>query len=36
MTVTYTEDAVRNTSAETDSFVPRYARAKRAKKGVRT
>jgi hypothetical protein len=36
MTVTYTEDAIRNTSAEAETFVPRYARAKRARKGVRT
>lgn len=36
MTVTYTDDAIRNTSVEADTFVPRYARARRAKKGVRT
>lgn len=36
MTVTYTENAIRNTSVEADNFVPRYARARRANKGVRT
>ena len=36
MTVTYTDRAIRNTSVEADNFVPRYARARRAKKGVRT
>lgn len=36
MTVTYTDDRMRNTSATADTFVPRYARAKRARKGVRT
>ena len=36
MTVTYTDDTIRNTPVEADTFVPRYARTKRAKKGVRT
>lgn len=35
MTVTYT-DADRNAPMTADAFVPRYARARRARKGVRT
>lgn len=36
MTVTYTDDVTRTYSAEADTFVPRYARTKRARKGVKT
>lgn len=36
MTVTYTDEMARNSSPEADSFVPRYARANRTKKGLRT
>ena len=36
MTVTYTDADIRNTSVEAETFVPRYARPRRAKKGVRT
>ena len=38
MSVTYTEEAVRNTEARDEAFVPRYARTKRSsnKGGVRT
>ena len=36
MSVTYTDSPMSNASSAQDAFVPRYARAKRAKKGVRT
>ncbi len=36
MTVTYTDNVTPTHSIEADSFVPRYARAKRARKGVKT
>ena len=36
MTVTYTDDAMRNTSVEAETFVPRYAQTKRSKKGPKT
>lgn len=36
MTVTYTDDTVRNSSVSADTFLPRYAQAKRSKKGPKT
>lgn len=36
MSVTYTDGRMSDVSTTQDAFVPRYARAKRAKKGVRT